>query len=108
MEGSTVVQGSISAESRATAEQLANSLYDSVKANRNLLGYPVTYMSVGAYFDDTKVYDASIYRDVPTAIIGCAIALAVMLLGALLLACLLIKSDPKADARKEGKKNTRK
>lgn len=89
--GSTIFTGSVSADSNAQAIALANTLYDTVKANSNVLGLTATDYSVGAYYDDTQVSDSSSFRNIAGIIIGCSIAVGVLIIIILVVVCVIRK-----------------
>lgn len=97
--GSTVVDGSASADSNSAAITLANKLYDAVSANKAVLGFTATESSVGAYYDDSKSYDAATFRNIAGIIIGCSIAVGALIIIALIVVCCIRKTKAKPESQ---------
>lgn len=90
------MSGQISADSYSSAVQLSNSLYTALQNNPNALGIPILSTNVGAYYDDTQTYNPATWKGIAGIIIGCSIALGVLIAVIITVLC-CIKRAKKPD-----------
>ena len=91
VDGSTIVNGQISTDNYNTAVSLANSLYTAIQNNPNVLGIPILSTSIGAYYDDTQTYNPAGWQGIAGIIIGCSIALGVLIVIIIVILCCIKK-----------------
>lgn len=70
---------------------MATKLYDAIVANPSVLGFTSTENTVGAYYDDAQTYNASSWRNIAGIVIGCSIAVGVIILIVLGIVCICRK-----------------
>ncbi len=101
MEGSTIIEGQISADTHEQAIRYADQLFNAINNDNNALGFPISYKSIGAYYDDTLVYDSATLRGTPAVVIGCSIGAAVLIIAIIIVCCVYRKKKRDSEQQKK-------